>query len=202
MNASSSANATMSSKTRSVSLRERPRNEALRYTFSRPVRSGWNPAPSSRRGASRPRYRMVPAVGRRIPAMHFSSVVFPDPFGPIKPIEDPCAMSNETSRSAHNSSDRDRDTSSRCLREVGRSRKSRNIFEIPSIWIATVIAPPRSRRSAGRTSATPDTGATSRPRALRGGLRSMPPGSSAGGSGPRRRRDGRSSTRPAGTRAR
>ena len=79
--------------------------------------------------------------------MHLSSVVFPEPFGPIRPIEDPGAMSNETSRSAQNSSDRERETSSRCLREVGRSRKSLNIFEMPSIRIATVIAPPRSRPS-------------------------------------------------------
>ena len=32
-----------------------PRIEALRYTFSRPVRSGWKPAPSSSSAASRPR---------------------------------------------------------------------------------------------------------------------------------------------------
>ena len=54
-------------------------------------------------------------------------------------------MSNDTSRSAQNSSERDRETRTRCLSDVGRSRKSRNIFEMPSIRIAVVTAPPRSR---------------------------------------------------------
>ena len=91
--------------------------------------------------------------------MHFSSVVFPEPLWPIRPIEEPSAMSNDTSRSAQNSSDRDRDTSSRCLSDVGRSRNSRNILEMPSIRIAVVIAPPRSRRTDGRTSARRGTAA-------------------------------------------
>ena len=41
--------------------------------------------------------------------MHFSSVVLPEPLWPIRPREDPSAMSNDTSRSAQNSSDRERD---------------------------------------------------------------------------------------------
>ena len=44
--------------------------------FSRPVSSGWNPAPSSSSAAVRPTLRIVPLVGRRMPAMHLSSVDF------------------------------------------------------------------------------------------------------------------------------
>src|SRR5207253_2981596 len=47
----------------------RPRNAAFRYTFSLPVSSGWNPAPSSNSPAIRPRCRTTPSLGRRIPAM-------------------------------------------------------------------------------------------------------------------------------------
>src|SRR2546425_1264759 len=57
MNSRSSANSTMSSYTASVLRWERPRNAAFRYTFSLPVSSGWNPAPSSSRPPRRPRSR-------------------------------------------------------------------------------------------------------------------------------------------------
>ena len=44
--------------------RVRPRITALKPMFSTPVRSGWKPAPSSRRGATRPLTSIVPEVGR------------------------------------------------------------------------------------------------------------------------------------------
>ncbi len=70
----------------------------------------------------RPRERMRPSVGRRMPAMHFSSVVLPEPLWPISPIEEPCSMSKDTSRRAQKSSAFDRVTSSRCFTLDGRSR--------------------------------------------------------------------------------
>ena len=49
------ANATISSNTELMSRFERPRIEAFMKMFSRPVSSGWKPAPSSSNAASRPR---------------------------------------------------------------------------------------------------------------------------------------------------
>ena len=46
---------------RSISVRLSPRIEAFMYTFSRPVSSGWKPAPSSSSDASRPRTRSRPS---------------------------------------------------------------------------------------------------------------------------------------------
>ncbi len=40
-----------------------------------------------------------PASGRSIPAIRFSSVVLPDPEGPIKPRNSPSGTSSEMSRS-------------------------------------------------------------------------------------------------------
>ena len=68
--------------------------------------------------------------------MHFSSVVLPEPLCPIRPIEDPSSIANETSRSAQKSSAFERVTSSRCFTEVGRSLNSLNDFETPSTSIA------------------------------------------------------------------
>ena len=50
--------------------------------FSRPVRSGWNPAPSSSRPASLPRTATSPEVGWSTPQMHLSRVDLPEPFRP------------------------------------------------------------------------------------------------------------------------
>ena len=50
--------------------------------FSRPEISGWKPAPSSSRAASRPATAISPFVGLRIPARSFSSVDLPEPFAP------------------------------------------------------------------------------------------------------------------------
>ena len=76
-----------------------------------------------------PRCRTVPDVGRRMPATHFSSVVLPDPLWPINPNVEPSRTSSETSWSAQKSSERECDVSSRCLIDVGFSRKIRNRFE-------------------------------------------------------------------------
>src|SRR5262249_13702119 len=43
---------------------------------------------------------MRPAVGARIPAITFRSVVLPDPFGPKMPTISPDAIENETSDTA------------------------------------------------------------------------------------------------------
>ena len=122
MNSSSSAKPTMSPNRRSVSFLVRPINEAFRYTFSRPVSSLWKPAPRASREAIRPRVVMAPAVGRRIPAISLSSVVFPEPFGPSRPSVWPSGTSTDTPLSAHNSSDRTLIRTTRSLIEVGRSR--------------------------------------------------------------------------------
>ena len=53
--------------------------------FSRPVRSGWKPVPTSSSVPTRPRSTMRPAVGLVIRAISFSSVLLPAPFGPIRP---------------------------------------------------------------------------------------------------------------------
>ena len=70
----------------------------------------------------RPRSRIEPVVGRRMPAMHFSKVVLPDPLCPISPTDEPCSMSKETSRKAQKSSALERVTSRRCFTLLGRSR--------------------------------------------------------------------------------
>jgi hypothetical protein len=46
----------------------------LRKTFSRPVKSGWKPDPSSSNAAVRPYVSTVPTVGLRVPAMSCSRV--------------------------------------------------------------------------------------------------------------------------------
>src|SRR5918996_3383840 len=137
MNSSSSAKATISSKYRSVSWRDSPRIEAFRYTFSRPVSSGWTPAPSSRSAAIRPWVTTRPSVGRRMPPMTFRSVVFPDPLAPTSPQVFPSGTSNPTSRRAQKSSPREpRRRSRRSFTLVGRSWNRRNRFEIPSTEMA------------------------------------------------------------------
>ena len=74
---------------RSMSRLVSPRIEPLRNTFSRPVRSGWKPAPSSRSDATRPRTRITPVVGVRIPPTHLSSVDLPEPLWPSNPTVSP-----------------------------------------------------------------------------------------------------------------
>ena len=51
-------------------------------TFSRPVKSGWKPAPSSSIEATVPPISTVPDWGGMIPASTLSSVLLPEPFWP------------------------------------------------------------------------------------------------------------------------
>ena len=58
----------------------------LMATFSRPLISGWKPAPSSMRAEMRPStVEACPRVGWVMPAMSFSSVDLPEPFSPMTP---------------------------------------------------------------------------------------------------------------------
>src|SRR5829696_5387912 len=148
MKGSSSAKATMSSKRRSTSTRDNPRIEPLRYTFSRPVSSGWNPAPSSRRAAMRPTVRSRPLVGRRMPAMHFRSVDLPEPLWPSRPTVSPTATSKVTSRSAQKSTAGLRPRrSTRSLSDEVDSRWRRNRLETASTSTAPPISSPPSLAS-------------------------------------------------------
>src|SRR6185312_7538396 len=49
---------------------------------------------------SRPAKRMVPAVGVSAPAMHFISVLLPEPFGPMRPWNSPSSTTSPASSSA------------------------------------------------------------------------------------------------------
>ena len=57
----------------------------LMATFSRPLISGWKPAPSSMRAEMRPSTRRIPRVGLVMPASSLSSVDLPEPFSPMTP---------------------------------------------------------------------------------------------------------------------
>ena len=76
----------------------------FRYTFSRPVNSGWKPAPSSSSADRRPSTVAVPSSGRRMPASTFSSVLLPEPLPPMIPKVEPWGTSRSTPRRAQNSS--------------------------------------------------------------------------------------------------
>ena len=94
------AKRTMSSNRAAVSRRDMPRSSALIAMLSRPEISGWKPAPSSSRAASRPGTSTDPDVGRTIPASSLSSVDLPEPLAPTTPSVSPAAMSNDTPESA------------------------------------------------------------------------------------------------------
>ena len=68
----------------------------LMATFSRPLISGWKPAPSSMRAEMRPSTVSVPRVGLVIPARSFSSVDLPEPFSPMTPKVVPLGTSKDT----------------------------------------------------------------------------------------------------------
>ena len=89
----------------SVSLRVSPSSEPLRYAFSRPVKSGWKPAPSSSSAEMRPSTSIVPDVGFAVPAMSLRSVDFPDPFAPTTPKHCPRSTAKLTSFSAWTTSE-------------------------------------------------------------------------------------------------
>src|SRR6266852_9041607 len=102
MNFSISAKATISSNFRSISRLLIPKIDPLKYVFSRPESSGWNPVPTSSKLRTRPRISAQPSVGRVMRDNIFSSVVFPAPFRPISPSTSPSRTSSETSFSAQN----------------------------------------------------------------------------------------------------
>jgi hypothetical protein len=68
--------------------------------FSRPVISGWKPAPSSISAAMRPFTETFPCVGLRMPEMSFSSVDLPEPLRPMIPNASPRSTEKETFFSA------------------------------------------------------------------------------------------------------
>src|SRR6266581_2043359 len=92
--------------------------------FSCPVRSGWNPVPSSSSAEVRPFNFTSPRVGALTPESTLSSVLFPAPLRPMMPTVLPRAMSNDTSCSAQNSSKYRSDLPSRSPRKSS-SRKGR-----------------------------------------------------------------------------
>ncbi len=85
MKFSSSAKRTISSNFRLISFLDRPSMMPLIKTFSRPLISGWNPAPSSMRAEIFPSTLSRPEVGLAIPATSLSSVLLPEPFSPMTP---------------------------------------------------------------------------------------------------------------------
>ena len=72
----------------------------LMATFSRPLISGWKPAPSSMSAETRPCTCSVPRVGLVMPASSFSSVDLPEPFSPITPKVVPLRGPRRTRRRA------------------------------------------------------------------------------------------------------
>ena len=68
----------------------------LMKTFSRPLISGWKPAPSSMRAEMRPSTVRRPRVGLVIPARSFSRVDLPEPFSPMTPKVEPFFTSKLT----------------------------------------------------------------------------------------------------------
>ena len=104
MKSSISANSTISWKRRSISRRDIPSITPLMNTFSRPLISGWKPAPSSIRADTRPPTRTWPLVGLVMPATSFSRVLFPEPLRPMMPQVVPASTVNDTSSKARNDS--------------------------------------------------------------------------------------------------
>ena len=68
--------------------------------FSRPVKSSWKPAPSSRSEPTEPPTSSLPSVGAKMPAIRRKRVVFPEPFRPTKPTDSPGRIVRSTSRTA------------------------------------------------------------------------------------------------------
>ena len=94
----------ISSRRFAMSACERPRNAPFRNTFSRPDRSGWNPAASSSRPKTLPLAIIRPDVGCIVPASSLSNVLFPAPLRPMIPSVRPASTENETPSRAQNSS--------------------------------------------------------------------------------------------------
>jgi len=103
MNSASSENATISSRRSAIRRSDMPWIVPFMNTFSRPVKSGWKPAPSSSIEATLPPISTRPEWGGRIPANSFRSVLLPEPFSPTTPSASPGATSRSTSRRAQSS---------------------------------------------------------------------------------------------------
>ena len=88
-------------------------------TFRRPVSSGWNEEPSSRIDATRPGTWIWPDVGAVVPARILKSVLFPDPFSPMRPRTAPGATPPETFRRAWISAWRERPVAASTRRSRG-----------------------------------------------------------------------------------
>ena len=93
INEPNSENSIISSILFSISVLVNPKIEALKYIFSLPVKSGWNPAPSSNNDVSFPAVSRVPLVGYKILVINFKRVDFPLPFVPTKAIVSPFFIS-------------------------------------------------------------------------------------------------------------
>ena len=98
-----SANSSMAGSCARISRFDNPWSAALKRAFSRPVNSGWNPAPRSSSAATRPSTSTAPAVGRRMRAASCRDVLLPEPFAPMMQSVSPAEHSKETSRRAQNS---------------------------------------------------------------------------------------------------
>ena len=103
MKSPTSAKPTISSNRSFIPAFERPRIAPFTNTFSRPVKSGLNPVPSSRSAATLPLRFTLPVVGVVVPAMIWSSVLLPEPFRPMIPTVSPFPTANETPFNAQNS---------------------------------------------------------------------------------------------------
>ena len=68
--------------------------------LSTPERSGSSEEVSESIADTRPFTSIEPPVCCRLPAISFSNVLLPAPFGPMIPIRCPSCTSNDTSRSA------------------------------------------------------------------------------------------------------
>ena len=98
------ANPAIASNRAAIAWSLSPSTAAFTHTFSRPVNSGLNPAPSSRSAPIRPFTSRAPRVGRTVPQISCSSVDLPDPFRPIRPTVSPARTERSTSRTAQKSS--------------------------------------------------------------------------------------------------
>ena len=95
-----SAKVTIESYFASISSFFKPRMVAFIYMFCLPVKSGLNPAPSSRSAEIFPFTVIVPFEGKIIPHISCNSVDLPLPFFPIIPRNSPFLTVNETLSSA------------------------------------------------------------------------------------------------------
>ena len=131
----------MSSNLRLISLRVIPRIAPFRKMFSRPVISGWKPAPTSIRAETRPRVLIRPDVGSMIDVSNFSIVLFPAPLWPMMPSASPCLTAKLTSFSAQKSSRGERLSRLRNprARALGRECRRTNFLETASTEMTCML---------------------------------------------------------------